>query len=86
MTTQLTLPFSTPSASDVRVGFSRWDIAVAKVMVRRLIEAGARKGPSDLLLIEGWMYDRWLEEDAVAFLRQMAEGAKLQEMMQVQST
>lgn len=46
---------------------------MAKVVVRKLIQEGIRKGPSDLLLIENWMYDQWLEQDAVAFLKEQRE-------------
>lgn len=59
--------FTTP---DVSTGFSRLDLAVAKVVVRKLIKAGVRKGPSDLLVIEDLAYEQWLEEEAVVYLRE----------------
>ena len=67
MIPQSTSPSSIP---DVKLGFSRWDVQVAKATVRALIRAGIRKGPSTLLVMEPWMYDAWLEEDAVAFLEE----------------
>lgn len=55
---------------DVSSGFSRLDLAVAKVVVRKMIQTGARKGPSDLLVIEDLAYEQWLEGEALAYLRE----------------
>lgn len=66
---------STPS---VKLGFSELDIAVAKVVVKRLVANGHRKGPSELLVLEPWQLETWWREDAIAFLQeQKAERQKV---------
>lgn len=47
---------------------------MATVMVRRLVRAGLRKGPSDLLLLPDYLLDRWYNEDAIAYLHEMGRA------------
>ena len=70
MTLQSTLPSSTPS---VTLGFSELDIAIARMVVRKLVENGYRKGPSELLVLEPWQLESWWTEDAIAWLREQKE-------------
>jgi hypothetical protein len=72
---------SSYSTRDVEVGFPRQDVLVAKVVVARLIKNGWRKGPSQLLLLSDSAYDSWLNEEAIAWLReqkQLRQGAPLE--------
>lgn len=46
------------------------DIMAARVIVRKLVQKGLRKGPSQLLVLEDSAYDNWLTEEAVMFLRE----------------
>lgn len=50
--------------------FHRWDIAAAKVLVKRLVRSGLRKGPSDMLLLTDSALNEWYNEEAVAFLHE----------------
>ena len=70
MTTQSTLP---SSIRDVKLGFSELDIAVAKVVVKRLVRNGWRKGPSELLVLHDRQIEEWYQEDAVAWLQEQKE-------------
>lgn len=54
----------------MQADFPRLDIAVAKVIVRRLVAAQQWRGPSDLLIISDAGYEDWLEGQAVEYLRQ----------------
>ena len=65
--TQLQFSFST---RDVSVGFSRLEIATARVLVKRLVRSGLRKGPSDFLLLSDSALEQWFDEDAVAYLQE----------------
>lgn len=49
---------------------SRADIAVAKVVVKKMIRAGVRKGPSDLLLLSDAFLESWYEDDAKRYLEE----------------
>lgn len=57
-------------------GFHRLDIAAARVLVKRLVRSGLRKGPSDMLLISDSALEQWYDEDAVAYLHEKATEAK----------
>jgi hypothetical protein len=57
------------------------DVQVAKVVVRRLVRNGWRKGPTDLLLISDHEYDQWLEHEARSWLKEqvvLRRGAPLE--------
>ena len=69
MITPSTSTSSTRSDS-VQVEFSRADIAVAKVMVKRLVRAGYRKGPSDYLLLSDTALEQWFDGEALAYLHE----------------
>jgi len=56
--------------TSVELGFSLGEVMAAKAMVRTLIRRGLRKGPVDLLVIGDLDYERWLEEDAIRWLRE----------------
>ena len=43
---------------------------MAKITVRELIRRGARKGPSDLLMLPDHLIEQWYEEDARRFLQE----------------
>lgn len=60
-------------------GFSRLDVAAARVLVKRLVRSGLRKGPSDLLLLTDSALDAWYDEDAVAYLHEQAQARKARE-------
>lgn len=57
-------------------GFSRLDIAVARILVKRLVRSGHRKGPSDYLILMDSELERWWDEEAVAYLHEKAQAAK----------
>lgn len=57
-------------------GFHRWDIAAAKVLVKRLVQCGLRKGPCDLLLLSDSALNEWYNEEAVAYLHERAAEKK----------
>lgn len=53
-------------------GFSRLDIAAARVLVKRLVRSGLRKGPSDMLLLSDSALDSWYDDDAVAYMHEVS--------------
>lgn len=57
---------TTPSAS----GHRREDIAVARVLAKRLISAGQRKGPPDFLLLPDSAVEAWLDQEAIRLLEE----------------
>ena len=59
-----------PSTSTIlsEHGYQRLDLAVARVMVKRLVEAGYRKGPSELLVLPQNEIELWYDQEAVRFL------------------
>lgn len=57
----------------VELGYSLGDVMAAKCTVRTLIRRGLRKGPVELLVIGELDYDRWLEEDALRWLKEQKE-------------
>lgn len=67
MTTSSMSSSSTPS---VELGFSKQDIQVARAVVRLLVKNGVRKGPSELLVMEDYVLDRWWTEEAIEFLKE----------------
>ena len=56
----------TPSTN----GFSRLDIAVARVAVKKMIKKGVRKGPSDYLLLFDSEVEKWFDEEAIRYLEE----------------
>jgi tRNA(Met) C34 N-acetyltransferase TmcA len=54
----------------IEMAFSEMDQAVARVVVRLMVKAGMRKGPSDLLIMEDWVLDRWYQQDAIEYLKE----------------
>lgn len=61
---------STSATPSVELDFSIEDLLVAKITVRELIRRGARKGPSDLLMLPDHLIEQWYEEDARRFLQE----------------
>ena len=60
---------SLSSIPDAKLGFSELDIAVATVVVKRMIVNGTRKGPTNMLLVPPSALAEWYREDAISFLR-----------------
>lgn len=46
------------------------DIMSAKVYVKRLVQSGYRKGPSDLLVLSDHALEQWYSEEAVRYLEE----------------
>ena len=59
--------FSTSAGS---AGFTRLEIASARVLIKRLVRSGLRKGPSDLLILSDHTLEQWYDEDAVKYLHE----------------
>lgn len=59
--------YSTDAGS---AGFTRLEIASARVLVKRLVRSGLRKGPSDYLLLSDTALDQWYDGEAVAYLHE----------------
>src|SRR3990167_11416442 len=57
---------STPSG----IGFSRLDVATARVMVKRLVESRMRPGPSELMTMSDWELELWLDQEALRYLEE----------------
>lgn len=57
-------------------GFTRLEIASARVLIKRLVRSGLRKGPSDYLLLSDTALEQWWDEEAVAYLHEQAAAAK----------
>lgn len=51
-------------------GFTRLDIAAARVLVKRLVRSGLRKGPSNYLILSDHVIETWYDEEAVAYLHE----------------
>lgn len=64
------------STSVANTGFSEMDLAAARVLVRRLVQSGLRKGPSDYLLLLDSELDRWYAEEAVRYLHEQGQKRK----------
>jgi len=64
---------STSSTPDVKISFSKLDIAVAKVIVKRLVKNGWRKGPKDLLILSDSAEEQWYNEEALVYLQEQKE-------------
>jgi hypothetical protein len=62
------------SASSTQEGvaaeFPRLDVAVARVVVRRLVKYGLRKPPGNLLILPDHVYEDWLDQEAVRYLQE----------------
>ena len=61
---------STPRDEGVSLGFSRQEIAAAKVVVKRLVGSQMRKGPTDLLLLPRHHVEQWFNDEAVRYLQE----------------
>lgn len=80
------LPSSTPansfrslsSTSAGSAGFTRLEIASARVLIKRLVRSGLRKGPSEMLLMLDSALEQWYDEEAIVFLHERAAEAKAQ--------
>lgn len=73
---QIELPFTSgiPDETNVvELSFSLGEVMAAKCVVRTLIRRGLRAGPVELLTIGDVAYDRWLEEDAIRYLKEQKE-------------
>ena len=70
MKSQMETSQSTSATPSVELDFSIEDLLVAKITVRELIRRGARKGPSDLLMLPDHLIEQWYEEDARRFLQE----------------
>lgn len=57
-------------------GFTRLEIASARVLVKRLVRSGHRKGPSDYLLLSDSVLEKWWDEDAIAYLHEQYAARK----------
>ena len=68
--------FSTSAGS---AGFSRLDIAAARVFVKRLIQSGQRKGPPDFLILSDSVIEKWYDDEAVRYLHEKAQERKARE-------
>jgi len=44
------------------------DVMSAKVFVKRLVQSGMRKGPSELLVLSDHALEQWYSEEAVRYL------------------
>lgn len=66
---------STPSAPEesLKMSFPYQDIMAAKVVVKRLVGSGMRKGPNDLLVIPNAVADQWYTDEAVRYLQEQKE-------------
>ena len=60
-------------------GFTRLEIASARIVIKRLIRSGLRRGPSDYLILEDHVLEKWFDEDAVAYLHECAQARKARE-------
>lgn len=67
---------SSSSTNAGSAGFTRLDIAAARVLVKRLVRSGLRKGPSDYLLLTDTALNSWYDDDAVAYLHEVAQKKK----------
>lgn len=45
-------------------------MAVARVMVKRLVEAGFRKGPSEYLVMPDTAKELWFDQEALIYLEE----------------
>jgi hypothetical protein len=43
---------------------------MARMLVRQYVAKGLRKGPSDLLVLDESAYNKWLNEEALVYLRE----------------
>ena len=66
------MPTSSQSTSTTRsgTGYNRLDIAVARVMVKRLVEAGFRKGPSEMVVMPDTAKEAWFDQEALIYLEE----------------
>lgn len=46
---------------------------MARVLVKRLVRSGLRKGPSDMLLLTDSALEQWYSEEAEAYLLEQAQ-------------
>jgi len=61
------------STSVANSGFSRLDVAAARVLVKRLVEAKLRRGPPDFLILSDHVLAEWYSDEAVAYLHERAQ-------------
>lgn len=59
---------STPDVANT--GFTLMDVMSAKVLVKRLVQSGMRKGPSDLLVLPSHILEEWYSQEAVRYLKE----------------
>ena len=55
-------------------GMSRLDLAIARMVVKKQVRAGFRKGPSDYLVLPDSEIEHWLDEEAVRYLEENLKG------------
>lgn len=77
------MPTKSPSVSSIqsagdrliaaRMGWPLLDIMTAKVLVKRLVQSGMRKGPSELLVLSDHALEEWYTDDAVRYLQEQKE-------------
>lgn len=65
--------FSTDAGS---AGFSRLNIAAARVLVKRLVRSGLRKGPTNYLLLSDHVLEQWYSDEAVRYLHEQATNRR----------
>lgn len=59
---------STPD--DVKAQFPLMDVMAAKVLVKRLVQSGMRKGPSELLTLPDYLLEQWYTDEAYRYLQE----------------
>lgn len=68
----------TPNADEqavaARMGWPLTQIMSAKVLVKRLVQSGFRKGPSDLLVLSDQALEQWYTDEAVRYLQERKEA------------
>lgn len=65
---------STSSTPSVQTDFPFTDLLIARMIVKKLVAKGLRKGPSELLVLSDLALEEWYTEEARQFLReQVAE-------------
>lgn len=55
-------------------GFSRLEVATARVVVKRLVQAGKRKGPSNYLLLLNHEVEALWDQYALDYLKEQAQA------------
>jgi len=46
------------------------EVASARVLIKRLVRCGLRKGPTEMLILPDFALEQWYSEDAVRYLHE----------------